>query len=370
MLAVLGWWLCKAHVESALRPQKRKQVQRGYVTHPWLLASCFKIFSEAAWNFKKKDSNQSQVLTSKHGLSFSKGTKILGKRASGLMITLEDQSRVCQEILLKGVEPPKKTSESFPSPVQKYLQRNGEVTNGFTGYMPPSKPQPKVLKAPVAPKTPAKPVEQKRSWLRMSQKVWSTNTAMPSGVAQLADLATTMSQIMTTLASEHIQQQLDGILDLGDRQQQLEVSGPGREVNIVQAIIDMSKLLVRLCRPILQKRGYGDGGLKAFSSFFAVIEENSSLEHVSKLLGGNEGALLCWEQHCGQVFHIYVWCLLHTSKKFVKKNPLRLPHYTQPDLADITGRAETISSHLHRFRNFVPNLRPPRLFPVCPLDGP
>ncbi|CAK9066850.1 unnamed protein product [Durusdinium trenchii] len=215
------------------------------------------------------------------------------------MITLEDHAKVCRDILLRGItrpdrpESPVKMSSLSPTPVQKFLQRTGELPSGAGVQFPPRMAEPK---AKAAAKVAAKAApEQKRSWLRIAQQVWtssarvaptttSASASPPRTAAGAVAVAATLNQIMAQAANEQIQQQLDALLNIGSGEQKLETNS-GQEGKIIYAIIEMSKILCRLCRPILSKNGYGDGGLRSFSLFFGAIEEATILEDVSRLLG-------------------------------------------------------------------------------------
>lgn len=69
------------------------------------------------------------------------------------MITLEDHAKVCRDILLRGItrpdrpESPVKMSSLSPTPVQKFLQRTGELPSGAGVQFPPRMAEPKAKAA-------------------------------------------------------------------------------------------------------------------------------------------------------------------------------------------------------------------------------
>eukprot|EP00435_Cladocopium_sp_Y103_P002672 s2313_g1.t1 len=256
------------------------------------------------------------LLVAKHGLSFPHGSKILGKRPGGVMITLEDSAKVCKDIFLRGVEVP---SHHF-SPVQKFLTRNGEAipapvasvtipamrnghghghgngtngANGTTGMIgmnglngtngPGAKAK--------AASTPVRS-EQKRSWLRICQQVWRVPGTQSVNIAQMTEAGNMVSHIISALLKEVVQQQLDSFFQLlqGDHLQ----AGAGREANIIECIMGVSRLLCGVSQAIFKKQ-HGDDSLRSFSTFFGALEEASTLDQVSKLLGSLQ--FVIWMGH-------------------------------------------------------------------------
>ncbi|CAJ1332516.1 unnamed protein product, partial [Effrenium voratum] len=240
------------------------------------------------------------LLSGQHGLVLSRDTKVLGKRASGVMVTLDDDARVSKDMLLRGVAVPKsaKVPEAamVATPVQKFLDRSDanhlralpvqspSRESGYTRAQPLAKgPATKAA----AKAQPIQPKEQRRSWLRIAQNVWPRIPvpSMPKGGSYLVDAGKALAQVMGALSEEPVQQQLDAIFkSCGTGGTQLEPSATGI-ANVVQMIMDVSKLVVRSSRPSLCKFGFGDGSLKSFSHCVRAMEEASALEDISIMLG-------------------------------------------------------------------------------------
>ena len=255
-------------------------------------------------------------LLARKGVGIGGDAKILGRRANGLMVTLDDASRVSRDMLLRGATVPKKdTAPPAASPVQQYLARNrdGGPVSQSTAKSPtfpkanfpprnvaePAMPRPFLpghtsvpmqkssVPSPAALVASPKPREQKRSWLRMVQQVWpaeeAARAAAPRNPQQVVTLAELLTSLMNAVAAEHVQAQLDGILACKG-EQQLE-RAEGKQAKIIEMVRDVSKLLCRSARPILRKKGHGDGGLRMLSGIFRELEIISPLEQISVLLG-------------------------------------------------------------------------------------
>ena len=105
-------------------------------------------------------------------------------------------------------------------------------------------------------------------------------------VMALVDL---LNGLLNAAATESVQTQLDTILAC-KTEEQLERAA-GKQANIIEMVRDMSKLMCRSARPILRKKGHGDGGLRVFSQVLRELEVISALEQMSVLLGSYQYVL-------------------------------------------------------------------------------
>ncbi|CAE7687045.1 dnc [Symbiodinium microadriaticum] len=264
-----------------------------------------------------------EVLTTRHGVGLSDNSKVLGRRANGLMVTLEDGSKVSRDMLLRGATVPKKDQSkpttTMASPVQQYLSRTkgAHVAETAPTIQPPPKanfpprygtepsknqavmPSSTQLQrqgipdaaAPSPSKASAQKKEQKRSWLRMVQHVWPAEEVVrrPTAPQQVVALADALQGIINAVAAEPVQVQLDSILACKPEEQLERVEG--KQVRIIEMIRDFSKLICRSARPTLRKKGHGSGGLRALSQVFRELEIISPLDQVSVLLGSYQYVL-------------------------------------------------------------------------------
>lgn len=262
-----------------------------------------------------------EVLT-RHGVGLSDNSKVLGRRANGLMVTLEDGSKVSRDMLLRGATVPKKdqsrATTTVATPVQQYLSRTKGAHVAETA--PTTQPPPKATfpprygtepsknqsvipsstqlqrqRIPAAAPPPSKASvqkkEQKRSWLRMVQHVWPAEDLVrrPTAPQQVVALADALQGMINAVAAEPVQVQLDSILACKPEEQLERVEG--KQVRIIEMIRDFSKLICRSARPTLRKKGHGSGGLRALSQVFRELEILSPLEQVSVLLGSYQYVL-------------------------------------------------------------------------------
>ena len=276
-----------------------------------------------------------QVLLSNHGVRMPPDAKVLGRRANGLMVTLDDGSKVSRDMLLRGATVPKKDKQPpvapAASPVQQYLSRTREATQTvettsasratpkavFPARSPaePSRQPPIIMPGwpsytqHQAPKAPAKAPsattaaaslasasqasqkkDQKRSWLRMVQHVWpAEEVRRPTAPHQVVALADLLNGLITAVAAESVQAQLDSILACRAEEQLERVEG--KQARIIEMIRDFSQLICRSARSTLKKKGHGSGGLRAFSQVCRELEVISPLEQISVLLGSYQYVL-------------------------------------------------------------------------------
>ncbi|CAE8682832.1 unnamed protein product, partial [Polarella glacialis] len=239
-----------------------------------------------------------------HGLGISKDTKVLSRRQTGLLFTLQDAAKVTADMLLRGVTVP------GPSAVPKLAASRQHVTTVHVSdsagapVPPPSRSPPSAtLQKPAAepirfgsggygqPGQPQPRPGRGRSWLRMVQHVWSQPSWMVElsrgpGRPSVQEAGMTLGEITLALSDDLVQKQLDTLFaDCGFDRRQLETSRPGGLPRIVELVRCVSKVLHRSSRPVLERRGRGGDSLASFVEAFQAVEAGLLVEEISMLLG-------------------------------------------------------------------------------------